>query len=87
MLLDSSVPVGRDEQDNVVVRSWGEKPVFDFAPRAHYDLGTESGILDFERGVKLSGARFYVYRDLAARLERALLSYMLDLHTGEHGYT
>jgi seryl-tRNA synthetase len=86
-VLDDSVPEGRDENDNVMVREWGEKPKFDFQPRPHYDLGTDLGILDFERGVKLAGTRFYVYRGLAARLERAIISFMLDLHTGEHGYT
>lgn len=86
-ILHSSVPVGSDEKDNVVVRVHGEKPSFDFAPKAHYDLGTDLDILDFERGVKLSGARFYVYKNLAAKLERAILSFMLDLHTNKHGYT
>ncbi|MBN1501073.1 MAG: serine--tRNA ligase [Spirochaetes bacterium] len=86
-ILDGSVPEGNDENDNVVVRTWGKKPEFDFEPKAHYDLGTDLNILDFDRGVKLSGARFYVYRGLAARLERAILSFMLDLHTVEHGYT
>lgn len=85
--LDASVPAGHDENDNKVVRTWGEKPSFDFEPKAHFDLGTDLGILDFERGVKLSGARFYVYRGLAAKLERAIISYMLDLHTTKHGYT
>ncbi|MDY6935273.1 MAG: serine--tRNA ligase [Spirochaetota bacterium] len=86
-LLDESVPIGKDENDNKVVRIWGEKPDFSFNPKPHYDIGVDLGILDFERGVKLSGARFYVYRGLAARLERALISFMLDLHTKEHGYT
>lgn len=86
-MLDSSVPDGADENSNVLVREWGKKPVFDFEPKPHFDLGTEMGILDFERGVKLSGARFYVYKGLAAQLERALISYMLDLHTKKHGYT
>jgi seryl-tRNA synthetase len=86
-ILHESVPTGKDENDNVVVREWGKKPEFDFQPKAHFDLGTDLGILDFERGVKLSGTRFYVYRGLAARLERAILSFMLDLHTTEHGYT
>ena len=86
-ILHSSVPVGNDEKDNAVVRVHGEKPAFDFAPKAHYDLGTDLDILDFERGVKLSGARFYVYKNLAAKLERAILSFMLDLHTNKHGYT
>lgn len=85
-ILDDSVPDGADESDNLEVRVHGEKPEFDFTPKPHYDLGTETGILDFERGVKLAGARFYVYWDMAARLERALINFMLDLHTGEHGY-
>ena len=67
-ILHESVPVGNDENDNKVVRVWGEKPVFDFQPKAHYDIGTDLDILDFERGVKLAGARFYVYRNLAAKL-------------------
>nr|HPO46152.1 serine--tRNA ligase [Spirochaetota bacterium] len=86
-MLSDTVPEGRDESDNLEIRTWGEKPVFDFKPKPHYDLGTELGILDFERGVKLSGARFYVYRDLAAKLERAIINFMLDLHTTEHGYS
>ena len=86
-ILHSSVPAGKDETDNKVVREWGSKPSFDFDPKPHFDLGTDLGILDFERGVKLSGARFYVYRGLAAKLERAIISYMLDLHTTKHGYT
>ncbi len=86
-ILDESVPVGRDEHDNVVVRTWGEKPKFDFQPKAHYDIGTDLGILDFERGVKIAGTRFYVYRGLAARLERSIINLMLDLHTRDHGYT
>ncbi|TAL30421.1 MAG: serine--tRNA ligase [Spirochaetes bacterium] len=86
-VLHESVPEGKGEDDNVVVRTWGEKPRFDFVPKPHYDLGTTLGILDFERGVKLAGARFYVYRGLAARMERAIISFMLDLHTKEHGYT
>jgi len=86
-LLDATVPEGRGEEDNVVVRTWGEKPKYDFTPRPHFEIGVEHGILDFERGVKLAGARFYVYRGLAARMERAIISFMLDLHTREHGYT
>ncbi|MDR3238265.1 MAG: serine--tRNA ligase [Spirochaetia bacterium] len=86
-LLDPSVPEGRDDSGNILVREWGEKRKFSFEPKAHYDLGTELGILDFERGVKLAGARFYVYRDLAAKLERAIINFMLDLHTKEHGYS
>lgn len=86
-ILDGSVPPGRDENDNIVVRTWGEKPSFSFTPRPHYDIGVQHDILDFERGVKLAGTRFYVYRGLAARLERAIINFMLDLHTREHGYT
>jgi seryl-tRNA synthetase len=86
-ILDASVPIGVDESDNQIVRSWGEKPDLPFEPKPHYEIGVDLNILDFERGVKLAGARFYVYRDLAARLERALINFMLDLHTTEHGYT
>ena len=85
--LDASVPAGTGEEDNPVVRTWGEKPKFSFAPRPHYDLGTALDILDFERGVKLAGTRFYVYKGLAAQMERAIINLMLDLHTKEHGYT
>jgi seryl-tRNA synthetase len=86
-MLHESVPIGNDEHDNVVVRTWGQKPYFDFEPKPHYDLGTQLNILDFERGVKIAGARFYVYRGLAAQLERAIINFMLDLHTKKHGYT
>ncbi|MBN2403363.1 MAG: serine--tRNA ligase [Spirochaetes bacterium] len=86
-IMDKSVPIGKDEKDNKVIREWGKKPSFSFIPKPHYVIGTELGILDFERGVKLAGARFYVYRGLAAKLERAIISFMLDLHTREHGYT
>ncbi len=86
-ILDKSVPVGKDEKDNKMIREWGKKPSFNFSPKPHYDIGTEMGILDFERGVKLAGARFYVYRGLAAWLERSIINFMLDLHTREHGYT
>ncbi|MDT8316576.1 MAG: serine--tRNA ligase [bacterium] len=82
----SSVPVGRDEADNEELRSWGEKPVMDFLPRPHWEVGEELGILDFERGAKIAGARFTLYRGDGARLERALINFMLDLHTDEHGY-
>ncbi len=85
-LPDPSVPDGAGEQDNVVVRTWGEKPSFSFAPKSHWDIGTALGILDFERAAKLSGARFTVLMGAAARLERALISFMLDLHTREQGY-
>jgi seryl-tRNA synthetase len=83
----ASVPVGHSADDNVEVRRWGTPPKFDFTPKAHWDLGPELGILDLERAVKLSGARFAVYWDLGAKLERALANFMLDLHTREHGYT
>jgi len=83
----ASVPVGHSADDNVEVRRWGAAPKFDFAPQAHWDLGPRLGILDLERAVKLTGARFAVYWDLGAKLERALASFMLDLHTREHGYT
>jgi seryl-tRNA synthetase len=82
-----SVPVGRSADDNVVVRTWGEKPVFDFEPKAHWDLGPELGILDFERATKISGARFSILMGAGAQLERALINFMLHLHTTEHGYT
>ena len=81
-----SVPVGADEGANRVERTSGTPRRFDFEPKPHWDLGTELGILDFERGAKVTGARFTVYRGGAARLERALISFMLDLHTREHGY-
>jgi len=81
-----SVSVGKDENDNTVVRSWGEPPSFDFNPEPHWKLGESLGIIDFERGVKLSGSRFYVLRGLGARLQRALIAFMLDLHTTEHAY-
>ena len=86
-LPDASVPVGKGEEDNQVVRTWGEKPSFAFTPKDHWEIGTALGILDFERAAKLSGARFTVLFGAAARLERALISFMLDLHTREHGYT
>ena len=82
-----SVPVGKSEHDNVEVKAWGDKPVLDFAPRPHWELGEQLGILDFERAAKLTGARFAVYWQNGARLERALANFMLDLHTREHGYT
>jgi len=82
-----SVPVGRTADDNVEVRRCGEPPHFDFEPKAHWDLGPELGILDLERAAKVTGARFAVYWDLGAKLERALINFMLDVHTREHGYT
>jgi seryl-tRNA synthetase len=86
-LPDPSVPEGQSADDNVVVRSWGEERAFSFAPKPHWEIGTELGILDFDRAAKLSGPRFTVLFGAAARLERALISFMLDLHTREHGYT
>jgi seryl-tRNA synthetase len=86
-LPNPNAPVGKSEEQNRVVRVWGEAPKFPFEPQAHWDLGEKLGVLDFERAAKLSGARFSVLFAGAARLERALISFMLDLHTGEHGYT
>ncbi len=83
----STVPVGRTEADNAEIRRWGTPRRFEFEPKAHWDLGPELGILDFERAAKITGARFAVYRGVGARLERALANFMLDLHTREHGYT
>jgi seryl-tRNA synthetase len=82
-----SVPAGRGAEENVEVRRWGTAPKFDFTPKPHWELGAELGVLDLERAVKLTGARFAVYWDLGAKLERALANFMLDLHTREHGYT
>jgi len=82
-----STPIGRSEADNVVVRTWGTLPSFQFEPKAHWDIGEALGILDFERAAKITGARFVLYKGAGARLERALVNFMLDLHTGEHGYT
>jgi seryl-tRNA synthetase len=82
-----SVPVGRSEADNVEVRKWGQPRAFDFEPKPHWDLGPELGILDFERAAKITGARFAVYWGAGARLERALINFMLDVHTRQHGYT
>jgi seryl-tRNA synthetase len=80
------VPVGKDESDNMVVRSWGKPMSFDFEAVPHWKLGEDLDIIDFDRGVKLSGTRFYVLKGLGARLQRALITFMLDLHTAEHGY-
>ena len=82
-----SVPGGKSAEDNVEVRRWGTPPSFSFQPKAHWDLGPELGILDFERAAKITGARFAVYWGLGAKLERALINFMLDVHTREHGYT
>jgi seryl-tRNA synthetase len=83
----ASVPVGKTADDNVEVRRWGTPPTFDFAAKPHWEIGEQLGVLDLERAAKLSGARFAVYWDTGARLERALANFMLDLHTREHGYT
>jgi len=82
----SSVPAGKDSSDNAEVKRWGETRVFDFDPKPHWDIGEELGILDFKSGAKIAGARFTLYWDLGAKLERALINFMLDLHTREHGY-
>src|SRR2546421_3398568 len=82
-----SVPVGKDESANVEIRRWGTKPEFDFEPKDHVDLGTALGILDLERATKIAGARFAILNGAGARLERALIDFMLDLHAREHGYT
>jgi seryl-tRNA synthetase len=83
----ASVPTGRSSDENVEVRRWGTPPTFSFEPKAHWDLGPELGILDFERAAKITGARFAVYWGLGAKLERALINFMLDVHTQKHGYT
>ncbi len=83
----ASVPVGADETANPEMRRWGTPRTFDFEPLAHWDIGEKLGILDFERGRKVTGTRFLFYRGLGSRLERSLISFMLDLHTREHGYT
>jgi seryl-tRNA synthetase len=82
-----TVPVGKDESANVEVRRWGTKPEFDFPPKDHVDLGTALGILDLERATKIAGARFAILNGAGARLERALIDFMLEVHTTEHGYT
>ena len=83
----ASVPAGKSAADNVVVREWGTPRAFDFEPQAHWDLGPQLGVIDFERATKISGARFAVLMGAGAQLERALINFMLTLHTGEHGYT
>jgi seryl-tRNA synthetase len=83
----SSVPVGRSADQNVEARRWGTPPKFDFAPKPHWEIGEQLGILDLERAAKIAGARFAVYWELGARLERSLANFMLDVHTREHGYT
>ena len=86
-LFHESVPIGETDKDNVVTREWGDKPDFDFTPRTHYDLGETLGIMDFERAARVAGSRFAFLLGDGARLERALVQFMLDVHTGEHGYT
>ena len=83
----ASVPIGHSAEENVEVRRWGQPPQFNFAPKPHWELAEQLGVLDLERAVKLTGARFAVYWDLGAKLERALSNFMLDLHTRQHGYT
>ena len=83
----ASVPVGKSAADNVVVRTWGEPRRFEFEPKAHWDLGPQLGVIDFERATKISGSRFAVLMGAGAQLERALINFMLSLHSGEHGYT
>jgi seryl-tRNA synthetase len=80
-------PDGKSEAENIVTGEFGEKPVFDFAPKPHWEIGEKSGLIDFERGAKISGTRFYVLRGALARLQRALIAFMLDVHTREHGFT
>ncbi|EPZ50898.1 serine--tRNA ligase [Alicyclobacillus acidoterrestris] len=82
-----SVPEGASEDDNPVIRTWGELPKFDFEPKPHWEVAENLGILDIERAVKITGSRFVLYKGLGARLERALAAFMLDLHTDKHGYT
>ncbi len=81
------VPIGRDESENVVVRTVGELPTFSFPPQPHWELGERLGMIDFERGVKIAGSRFYILKGAGAHLQRALINWMLDLHVREHGYT
>jgi seryl-tRNA synthetase len=82
-----SVPVGRTEDDNEIIRSWGEAPELSFQPKEHWELGEKLGILDFDRASKIAGSRFSLYKGAGARLERALINFMLDLHTEDHNYT
>ncbi|MFP5236595.1 MAG: serine--tRNA ligase [Acidobacteriota bacterium] len=86
-LTRDEVPTGRSEEDNAVIKTWGQKRAFDFEPKPHWEIGEQLGILDLERAAKISGARFAVYMGAGARLERALISFMLDMHTQQHGYT
>ncbi|MCB9139585.1 MAG: serine--tRNA ligase [Caldilineaceae bacterium] len=84
---EPDVPVAPDEGGNVVIKEWGEKPSFDFTPEPHWDLGERLDVIDFERGVKISGSRFYLLKGAGARLQRALSAWFLDVHTAQHGYT
>ena len=86
-LPDASVPDGESEEDNVVAREWGERREYDFEPQAHWDLGPALGIIDFERGARIAGSRFYVLTGAGSKLQRSLIQWMLDVHTREHGYT
>lgn len=83
---EDDVPVAPDEGGNTVAKEWGDKPQFDFAPRAHWEIGESLGIIDFARGVKLAGSRFYLLKGAGARLQRALTDYFIDVHVSEHGY-
>jgi len=85
-ICNDDVPKGKDDADNVEIRKWGTKPEFSFSPKTHWEIGEDSGILDFERAAKLSGARFALLKGFASRMERALTNFMLDLHTQKHGY-
>ncbi|MEN8143173.1 MAG: serine--tRNA ligase [Thermodesulfobacteriota bacterium] len=85
-LASDSIPAGKDDSENAELRKWGEVPKFSFTPKAHFELGEEQGTIDFERAAKLSGARFAILKGFASRLERALINFMLDLHTQSHGY-
>lgn len=82
----ADVPVGRDDKANELVRAWGQRPVFDFTPQPHWELGSRLGILDFERAAKMAGTNFVIFKGLGAQLERALINFMLDLHTRKHHY-
>ncbi len=85
-LLDERVPEGKDETANKIVRYWKEKPEFKFTPRPHWEIAEKNNVIDFKRGVKMSGTRHVLYNDSGAKLERALINFMLDIHTIEHGY-
>jgi len=86
-LCDDSVPVGQDDTDNIEIRTWGEKPSYSFTPKAHWEIGTDQDIIDFETAANIAGARFALLKGFASKLERALINFFLDLHTQKHGYT